>query len=551
MENRCIFRRRSAALGLLMSLMFVSHYAVDASEIEKWLIMPGPVAAVHAETEAECDACHAPLSEVRQAELCVACHTEVGDDISSGSGFHGRMPEQDKTECAACHAEHEGRDMLIVDLDETTFDHNLTDFILRGAHTDAACKTCHADGELRRDAPTECDARCRATRGRSEGAMRHRPESVSRVSVNGEAMRAHREHRRQVADILMPLELYQDDLVPAITNLIQSKLPKNQALSSYANNVFRDWAWDNGESEASFAAVEEVLGQRDDIGSVLTLGAGACRLPYDIHRAYSPDLSVALDINPLLLLIGSRVIRGKSANLYEFPLTPCDPGRTGILQHCRAPAPIPFGSCGDLRFVLGDASNVPFASGSFDTVVTPWLIDIVPIDLRDFVPHINRLLADDGLWINTGTLAFFSTDPCRRYGEAEVREIVSENGFEIVAIDHRTIPYLQSPNASHGRYERIVSFAARKRRDTKPAVPKKWLVNRTESIPLSTDLATAASEHLLIAQVLAAIDGRRSVVAIAALVSKQYGLELEECIHAVSRILADAHCDSGEVDPWT
>ena len=370
-----------------------------------------------------------------------------------------------------------------------------------------------------------------------------------------EAMRAHREHRRQVADILMPLELYQDDLVPAITNLMQSKLPKNQALSSYANNVFRDWAWDNGESEASFAAVEEVLGQCDDIGSVLTLGAGACRLPYDIHRAYSPDLSVAMDINPLLLLIGSRVIRGKSVDLYEFPLTPRDPGRTGILQICRAPAAIPFGSSGDLRFVLGDASNVPFASGSFDTVVTPWLLDIVSIDLRDFVPHINRLLADDGLWINTGTLAFFSADPCRRYGEAEVREIVSENGFEIVAIDHRTIPYLQSPNASHGRYERIVSFAARKRRDTKPAVSKsrlpEWLINRTESIPLSTDLATASSEHLLIAQVLAAIDGRRSVVAIAALVSKQYGLELEECIHAVSRILADAHCDSGEVDPWT
>ena len=158
MENRHVFRRRSAVLGLLMSSMFVSYHAIEASEIEKWLIMPGPVAAVHAETETECDACHAPLSEVRQAELCVACHTAVGDDISSGSGFHGRMSEQDQTECAACHAEHEGRDALIVDLDKTTFDHNLTDFILRGAHTDAACRTCHADGELRRDAPTECVA---------------------------------------------------------------------------------------------------------------------------------------------------------------------------------------------------------------------------------------------------------------------------------------------------------------------------------------------------------------------------------------------------------
>ena len=59
----------------------------SASDIEKWLIMPGPVVESHASIEADCDACHAPLSQQDQATLCSACHTEVGIDVVAGTGF--------------------------------------------------------------------------------------------------------------------------------------------------------------------------------------------------------------------------------------------------------------------------------------------------------------------------------------------------------------------------------------------------------------------------------------------------------------------------------
>jgi len=361
------------------------------------------------------------------------------------------------------------------------------------------------------------------------------------------AMDARREHRNQVAAVLSSLELDGDVLVPAVTKTLHDKLPKNQALTSYADNVFRDWAWNNGENEALADAVAEVLNadQRDTLGDVLTLGAGACRLPYDLHRKYSPSRSVVLDINPLLLLLGCQVIHGESVPLYEFPLAALDDAISGVLQSCQAPAALGDDDAERFDFVLGDATNPPFAAQSFDTIVTPWLIDILPQDLQDFVPQVNRLLRDDGIWLNTGSLAFFHENPRRCYSEDEVLEIVEQNGFEIIAIDHRTIPYLQSPHSAHGRIERIVSFAARKTATvccpSEPTRLPDWLLDVTRPVPGSAELVVESSSYLFVAQVTAAIDGKRSIQAIARMVAREYNLDLDQCVHAVSRILVDAY----------
>lgn len=385
-----------------------------------------------------------------------------------------------------------------------------------------------------------------STYNRLNRALTNTPSaSTTRRRIN-DSRRAHREHRRQVEALLATVGLDADDLVPAVTRVLQENLPRNQSLMSYADNVFRDWAWNNGENDALFDAVDTVLcaDQRDEIGSVLTLGAGACRLPYDIHRECAPSLSVSLDLNPLLLIIGSQVIRGCPVPLYEFPTAPLDGGIAGVLQHCSAPVVFDDDAERRFEFVLGDATNPPFVPGSFDTVVTPWLIDILPQDLRDFVPHVNRLLPKDGVWVNTGSLAFFADDPCRCYSEAEVFKIVEENGFELLTVDHRTVPYLQSPHSAHGRVERIMSFAAKKRLDVEPATPAPllpdWILDTTRPVPSSTETTLASSSYLLSAQVLAAVDGKRSITAIGKLVAREYGLSMDECILAIKRILTEA-----------
>jgi len=367
-------------------------------------------------------------------------------------------------------------------------------------------------------------------------------------------LRAVRDHRQRLAELLSPAALNSDDISPAVTRNLRDKLPGNQGITSYANNVFRDWSWNNGENEATLRAVESVLATdlHDRLGAILTLGAGAGRLTYDMHRRFEPSLSVALDFNPLLLLLASRVVQGKSVSACEFPLAPIDEAHCAVTQECAAPEAILDRK---LRFVLGDATSPPFAPGSFDTVVTPWLLDILPQDVGQFLPQVNRLLPEGGLWINTGTLAFFHADPSRRYSEAEVLELAEEAGFEILSLDHRNLPYLNSPHSGHGRTERVITFAARKVRDVIPGHRRghlpDWAQDSTLPIPSTTTTTLNASSQLLKAQVLAAIDGKRSVDAIAVMVSREYGLSQQECRFAIQRMLAEVcEAELSAFAPW-
>lgn len=356
-------------------------------------------------------------------------------------------------------------------------------------------------------------------------------------------LRAREQHRNQVTNILAPLQLDGINWPADATDLLRNKMPKNQGLSSYMSNVFRDWAWDNGENEAQLDAIDSVLraDRRAGIGSTLTLGAGACRLPYDMHRRYKPELSVALDLNPLLLNIAASVIQGASVPLCEFPIAPLNEASFAVPQECRAPGP-PGDSA--FHYVLADAANAPFAAGSFDTVMTPWLIDIIPHNLRSFVPQLNRMLKTGGVWVNSGSLAFFHGDESWCFSEEEVLELVEKNGFEILSSERRSIPYLQSPHSAHGRVEKIFSFSAVKVKDVKAPVRQsylpKWILDTSRPVPSSTESAISSSNHLLTAQVLAAIDGKRTINQIGRHLARQYGLGKTETVHAVRRILVDA-----------
>ncbi len=118
-------------------------------------LMPGAVIAGHAKTEHECGKCHARGERAAQPALCLDCHKPVAADVKSGQGYHGRL--KDKT-CRSCHTEHKGREAKIVKLDTKTFDHNQTDFALKGKHLGRECASCHKKGETWSKAPSECVA---------------------------------------------------------------------------------------------------------------------------------------------------------------------------------------------------------------------------------------------------------------------------------------------------------------------------------------------------------------------------------------------------------
>jgi hypothetical protein len=134
--------------------------AVAAVVTGNGIFSPGALSAVargvpiegvrsHAELEARCDACHAsPLTGVRMADRCLACHTGVRQEFSTGGGLHGRYASAD--DCRTCHTDHGGATATLTLADPGDFPHERTGYSLR-AHPLTAdggqlgCVDCHPD----------------------------------------------------------------------------------------------------------------------------------------------------------------------------------------------------------------------------------------------------------------------------------------------------------------------------------------------------------------------------------------------------------------------
>jgi hypothetical protein len=97
------------------------------------LVSRGPVAAVHATWDDNCEACHVPFRPVSgeawlghaldpshsSAEKCTTCH--------GGPPHHASVKPGDEADCASCHHEHRGRDASLVRV------------------ADGDCTRCHGD----------------------------------------------------------------------------------------------------------------------------------------------------------------------------------------------------------------------------------------------------------------------------------------------------------------------------------------------------------------------------------------------------------------------
>ncbi len=218
--------------------------------------------------------------------------------------------------------------------------------------------------------------------------------------------------------LMQPLGFDRRNEAHAVHVALGTELPVNQGLSSYYPNLHRDWCWGDAENRASLDAVLASLPTGTTPARVLVLGAGACRLAYDLHQALRPGLTVALDFNPLFLLAASRVLAGDALELYEFPIAPRTIADHAVLRRLAAPAAVAPG----FEFVLADASAPPFRPGSFDLVLTPWFIDVAGEPVGRIVARINALLALGGLWVNHGSLAFADAAPAEALSLEELLE---------------------------------------------------------------------------------------------------------------------------------
>ena len=349
---------------------------------------------------------------------------------------------------------------------------------------------------------------------------------------------AKKQYRDQLSRLLASIDNHSSDN-QLITN---NSLAKNQGVDSYINNIFRDWCWENEENLELLNAVEQVMPENYSAGNTLTLGAGASRLSYDFHFAFNADHSILTDINPVLLGAAANIINEVPMELFEFPVAPTSIDSFAVKQQCQLPNNYKH-DVGDFEFILADALNSPLKKSSIDTLLTPWFIDILPVNFVDFIPHVNRLLKVGGNWINTGSLAFFHNDPSWNYSQEEVIDLLKKYGFADINFSRTEISYLNSPYSSHGRSENIFSFSAIKKFDTK--IPEKfnyipgWMRDLDKEIPSRDEITAISSKYLLQAQVLSAVDGKRSIAQISEMVARQYGISEENARAAVRQIFQD------------
>jgi SAM-dependent methyltransferase/uncharacterized protein YbaR (Trm112 family) len=238
-----------------------------------------------------------------------------------------------------------------------------------------------------------------------------------------------------------------------------SGLPRG--VVEYIHYLYRDWGWvgpDQLENERALQGIQRALNGRQ-LGRTLVLGAGGCRLAYDLHRTCGASETVVLDIDPYLFVIAEAVVRGGSVQLTESSITVHEAERVAMSWTLRAPA----GALDEqsFHFLFANGLEPPFLDGSFDTVVTPWFIDRVPQNLESFLATLQRKLAPGGRWLNQGPLLYPEETPLpRRFSRSEVFELAAQAGFRIGHWSSESQPYLVSPLTGRGKVERVLTFEA-------------------------------------------------------------------------------------------
>lgn len=352
------------------------------------------------------------------------------------------------------------------------------------------------------------------------------------------------DHRNMLRKVLEPVDIRSMQASVETYLALRTRLPIDQGIQTYYANIHRDWSWGDHENQASINEIKTIIGDECHLGDTLILGAGACRLAYDIHMQLDTARTVAMDFNPLLLSIAKSVMQGEETELYEFPLAPKTIEDFAVLRQLSAPKPVRE----NFHFVFGDALRPPFAAGSFDTVVTPWIIDIVNETLPVQAARINNLLKPRGRWINFGSIAFDHPLRARRYSSAETLAIVEETGFATPEAHEQSIPYMCSPASRHGRQETVFTFSASKIENVKTperhkALPD-WIVTGKEPVPLLQSFRSQAMSTQIHAYIMSLIDGKRTIGDIAGILEQQKLMTSQEAEPAIRTFLTRMFDDS-------
>ena len=324
-----------------------------------------------------------------------------------------------------------------------------------------------------------------------------------------------------------------------------SQTPGSSFLAGNFDNLFRDWAWGDAENALALQMIRDCGGSLPAQQDLLVLGAGACRLAYDVHREFNLKSTYAVDYNPLLLLAAQKLIRGESLELVEFPIVPTTAQDFAIQRTLRAPAPAPSG----LQLILADLRDLSLELPKTQNILTPWLIDVVKIDFNTLVQKLNSLLPMGGRWLSFGPLGFNNPLLSDYYSYEEVLHLINKNGFKIGEPSYRMIPYLQSPSSNSHRLERVLCFSAEKVEDVELSPPRfsdslPWESDPNAPIDIAIEAMRLQQGHEFNAYVASLLSQKPTFSQLLQEIIKKYNLPPEQTAYMVHQVLRGIHYQS-------
>ena len=339
----------------------------------------------------------------------------------------------------------------------------------------------------------------------------------------------------------------------------RDRVPGESTLTAYYHQIHRDWGWGDeaelDEVEAAVAAIEAVLPTDHELGDVLVLGAGACRVPWELHRRRRPRSTLALDLNPLPYILVRKLLDGESVSLLEFPIRPRST-RTAVVERAMSLRAEPDDHPERFFLALADGLDPPVVPHRFDTVITPWFIDQIPKDLADIFATLRAVLKPGGTWINHGPLIYHPAHTAflHRYCVDEVLDLATAGGFSIEQHTFERMPYMVSPAGSQGRTEMVLTLRATAGEasasdasdDAEPEADPAWLTDPNVPIPRLPGLESYRPPHPMFAVIVESIDGTRTAADIGKLLSERHNVPAQTATEGVLAALGEIRRSVGK-----
>lgn len=372
---------------------------------------------------------------------------------------------------------------------------------------------------------------------RHKGTLRLARERLKR-------MHEHLELQAQsFAKLLQPLNWQSVQQNAYVSYLSNS--PGSSFLSENIGYLYRDWNWGERENKAAVDLLRASLAADSLDEELLVLGAGACRLAYDLHREFKPRLTRVVDYNPMMLLAAKRIIAGETLKLVELPIVPTRAEDFSVPRELRAPEAVSKG----IEYLVADLRDFSIPIPTAKTILTPWLVDVVRVDFSSFVQRLNSLLPMGGRWLNFGPLGFNNSQLSDYYSYEEVVHLIQKNGFKIERSSYEVIPYLQSPASNSHRLERVFCFSAIKTEDVEVVITKQpgllpWEIDADEKIEIPIEHMRLKLGHEFNAQLCALLKDQPTFNELVQALHTQYKIPLEHTAYMVTQLLRNIHFQS-------